>query len=865
MKQKSIAAVTGLAIVTALLLALIYAGCELDIAEEIKAVPFIDPYISKQPASISYYVDDDTSGAALTVTVADWDDADGTLSFQWYKFDSYGDYLNGNATPIPDANSATFNPTGLNPVDGARYYYYVAVTNTNNNVNVTGHVKTRTINSETAIISFNAAGNPAIPIITSQPENVRARFGRPLNAMSIRAQLPEGSSDASELSYQWYQVDLDENGKFTIDPATGMPAMTPLDGETTDSFVPDPVNLQLGDNYFFVKVTHTIGTNSVSEFSAPAKVLVERGLRAAEPVIIGQPKAGLYFDQEEITPLAVAAESTDLGELSYQWYSNTIASSVDGTKVEGAIASSFKPEVGADQSIYYYVVVTNENNNVDGEKTAATASRAVNVRRTTAANASPHSTIQIGDPNDPDNRFNYIRGYGGMEVLWGNFPETYPEETELMYDPNKLGYNMLRIMIPPTNTDIDANMLDATTRLRPHYYDNVKIVNKHGGYVLASPWSPPKEWKSNNSVNGGGILRREYYQQFADYLKAFAQHMYNRGAPIYVISISNEPNYTAGYDGCEWEPEDTAHFFKQVGHFTSGVKGYGGGRQIPRVLVMNGESANTPFFNTGGTTSVGTGGVLMDPDARKYVDLFARHIYGNRPLNLWAAGWDNSNPIEIWMTEHNINSANATAYPNDSTWDYIWRYMNDVDLTMRLNNENAFVWWASKRFYSMVGDGQYGTPEGTALPRGWGLSHYSKYTIDTTRIGFTMTGTTADGITNIGDIDVTTAPVVNGAEGDMDNTTARITAYVSQDGTEISLVMWTPTNTTGSGGINMGTIQINMPDGFLIASATGIRSYKESPQRNVYHEVYNVPVAADRKSAYVTLPASELISVKFTQ
>jgi O-glycosyl hydrolase len=673
------------------------------------------------------------------------------------------------------------------------------------------------------------------------------------------------------LSYQWYQVEIDENGKFVIDTATGLPKMTLLEGETTDSFVPDPANLQLGVNYFFVEVTHTVGTSSVSEFSAPAKVTVLPGLRAAPPVIIEQPKAGLYFDQAAITALTVEAESTDLGTLSYQWYSNTSATTVGGTAASGATGKNFTPVVAADASVYYYVVVTNTNDNVEGEKTAATASRAVNVRRTSAANVGTvHSTIQIGDPADPANRFNYIRGYGGMEVLWGNFPETYPEDTELMYDPNSLGYNMLRVMIPPTDTDIDANMLDAVTRLRPHYYDNVKIVNKYNGYVLASPWSPPKEWKSNNSVNGGGILRREYYQQFADYLKAFAQHMYNRGAPIYAISISNEPNYTAGYDGCEWEPEDTARFFKQVGHFTSGVKGYGGGRQIPRVLVMNGESANTPFFNTGGTTTVGTGGVLMDPDARKYVDLFARHIYGNRPLNLWAAGWDNSNPIEIWMTEHNINSANATAYPNDSTWDYIWRYMNDVDLTMRLNNENAFVWWASKRFYSMVGDGQYGTPEGTALPRGWGLSHYSKYTIDTTRIGFTMTGATADGAaisyTKQADgRDADTNKEVNGAEGDMDNTTARITAYVSQDGSEISLIMWTPTNTTGSGGINMGTIQINMPDGFLIASATGIRSYKESPQRNVYHEVYNVPIAADRKSAYVTLPASEIISVKFTR
>jgi len=860
MKKKKSLVLIGLLLAFALT---VITTCALDVAEEVVPVPFIDPYISKQPASIAYSVNDDTSDAVLEVKVEEWDPNDGTLSFQWYTFASYIDYLNGVVTPV-GANSPIYNPTSLNNAAEGRYYFYVDVTNTNSRVNVEGHPTTRTISSKMAIISFNNPGNPAIPVITSQPENVQARFGQTLNVTSVRVSLPEDTSESSVLTYQWYQLELDEDGKFKQDD-DGNPIITPLEGETNDSFIPNPTILQLGVNYFFVEVTHTVGANSVSEFSAPAKVTVLPGLRASTPVIIEQPKAGLYFGNAPIDKLIVAAESPDGGELTYQWYSNTSATTVGGTPVTGATGADFAPELAAEESVYYYVVVANTNENVEGEQTATQASRAVNVRRTTAAGLAANATIQIGDPDDPANRFNYIRGYGGMEVLWGNFPETYPEETELQYDPNGLGYNILRIMIPPSDTNIDVNMLDAVTRLRPHYYDNVKIVNKYNGYVQAAPWSPPKEWKSNNSVNGGGHLIPAYYPQYANYLKSYAQHMYNRGAPIYVISIQNEPNYIAGYDGCEWEPEDCVAFFKKVGHFTAGVKGFGGGKQIPRVLVMNAESANTPFFNTGGKTAISTPyGVLMDPEAKKYVDLYARHVYGDRTLNLWAAGWDNSDPIEIWMTEHNINSANATGYYNDSTWDYIWRFMNDVDLVMRQNNENAFVWWASKRFYSMVGDGQYGTTEGTALPRGWGLSHYAKYTIDTTRIGFTMTGTTAAG-TDIGDIDITAAPVVNGASGDMDNTTARITAYVSQDGEEISMVLWTPTNTTGGNGIDMGIIEIKMPAGFEINSATGIRSFKESPTQNRFHTVYDVPVAADRKSAFVTLGASELISVRFTK
>jgi hypothetical protein len=275
------------------------------------------------------------------------------------------------------------------------------------------------------------------------------------------------------------------------------------------------------------------------------------------------------------------------------------------------------------------------------------------------------------------------------------------------------------------------------------------------------------------------------------------------------------------------------------------VKGWGGGKQIPRVLTMNGESANNVSVNMA---------AINNAAAFANIDLFGRHVYGDRRTSLWGVLQGSK---EVWMTEHNINSANAAGYYNDSKWDLIWKFLNDVDLVMRLNNENAFIWWAGKRFYSMVGDGQYGTPPGQALPRGWALSHYSKYTIDMTRVATAITGTTLNG-TAVG-------TAVNTDIGDMDNTSARITAYVSQDNSEISLVLWTPTTTSGAEGYDMGTIEITMPAGvFKIASATGIQSYKISDTANEFHAPYEVLVDSTRTKAYVRLERSRIISVKFT-
>jgi len=860
MMKKTLIALIAITLVTAFM-----AGCQMDVAEAEARVVLVEPYITRQPASQTF-----TGGAGnavtLTVGVDEWRSGDGNLSYQWFTFNTITDYLNGQITAIPNATSAQYTPANLNNTAGAKNYFYVEVTNTNNRV--TSGEKSAAIQSNVATISFGETGAPALPVITRQPNNAQARFGRSLNPLSIRAEAPS----TGVLTYLWHRVILDDNGSFTAG-ANGYPVSEPIIAaseeeivyETGIEYQPNPGEMRLGKNYFYVEITNTSGGQTAKELSVPVTINILPGLRAETPTIRIQPKAAVYFTGETIVPLTVEGQSPDFGELTYQWYMNLTANSnKNGTPINGETGASYTPNLTANPNAFYYALVTNTNNRVEGEKTAAAASRAVNVRLTSAANiTNVNSTIQIGSLTDPANRFNYVRGYGGMEVAWANFPETFPEDTELMYDPDRLGFNMLRIMMPVSNVNIDLAMDDLVnvTRRRPHYYDNVKIVNKYGGYVAAAPWSPPKEWKSNNSINGGGILRHEYYAQYGAYLKSFAQHMYNRGAPIYCISIQNEPNYTAGYDGCEWTPNEMRDFFKAVGVFTEGVKGWGGGKQIPRVLTMNGESANNVNINHA---------AIDDPVSYAAIDVFSRHVYGERRTNLWTNRpfVQQQDGKEIWMMEHNINSANAAGYVLDSQWNYIWRFMNDIDLVMRLNNENAFVWWASKRFYSMVGDGQYGTSNGAALPRGWGLSHYAKYTIDMTRIGFTMTGEAVGGaaINFTGDAD--NNPVVNGygisPNTDMDNYTARITAYVSADGSEISMVMWTPTLSNGSSGFDLGNIAIAMPAGFTIGSTTAIKSYSAGNNLNTYQEPYDVQVSADRRTAYVTLNRSQIMSIKFT-
>jgi len=443
---------------------------------------------------------------------------------------------------------------------------------------------------------------------------------------------------------------------------------------------------------------------------------------------------------------------------------------------------------------------------------------------------------------DTSTRYQYVRGFGGMEVGWGNFPRTTTADTELMYNPDTgLGLNILRVMIMPNNTDINATMRELINGDRPDYYENVKIVNKYGGYVLASPWTPPQEWKSNRSTLGNGRLLDRYYRDYANYLRAFSQNMYNNGAPIYAISIQNEPNHEANYDGCLWSPQELRDFHIQTGRFTEGVKGFGRGAEIPSVMIMTASSANHPNIHDA---------TMNNPQSRAVVDIVGRHTYGDR-LNRYAKALDHpDDPKEVWMAEHNINSGLQKG-ELDWTWEYVWKFLNDVDLSIRLNDESAFIWWAAKRFYSYIGDGHCETTNGAILPRGYAVSHYAKFAKEMYRVKLTSEGQLSGGYS-------LTSRFLNSFSDSVDSDTAKATAFVSPDGSTISIVLFTPTYISGEGGVDLGTIKIQLPEDFIIREAKAMRSKKGS-----YAKWEDVKIGEDRNSAFVKMPPSNILSVRF--
>ena len=661
--------------------------------------------------------------------------------------------------------------------------------------------------------------------------------------------------DDGVLSYQWLRYT--DPAAYEEDKGTAASGA----GANTASFSPS-VSTE-GVFFYYVRVTNTLsratGKKTASIKSEPAIVTVSNPNNAAFPSITAVSGSGVYPADANLTVTlgVTVAAPTDGGSLSYKWFKTDEAAATGGTEQGGATSAAFELPNSDAGDYFYYVEVTNTNNGASGRKASSiTSPFAATV---VAANAT--FTVNTSDVKQ------YVRGFGGMYTPWDNAPQEYISDFERMHNPDLLGLNMLRIMIKtdgqdPDSTDIENTMLKMVTgkdgdgKDQKNFYEFVKIANKYNGYVLASPWSPPAVWKTNNDVKGGGTLRENRYRQFAGYLKLFCEIMRDNGAPIYAVSMQNEPTFKAEqYEGCEYTTMEHRDWWVNAGGtvtaegevrpFTWGVAGFGGGQAIPRVLTMTGEAHNnvTPF-HTDPTSAMQTA------DARQFIDIVGRHIYG-AGLNPLSSALRHGR--EVWMTEHNLNSGEGS-YANDSTWNYVWKFMNDVDLTIRLNEDNAFIWWTAKRFYSFIGDGTNGTINGSILPRGWGIAHYAKFAKEMYRVGVTASGRTA------GNVNVSGSNVNSSSFVDNDGVDVKVTAFKSDDGKTISLVMYTPTKPAGDSGVDMGTVRIKLPAGFTVNRATAMRS--TSAARGVMESVI---ICADKNSAIVTLPASNILSVRFVE
>ncbi|MGD0077673.1 MAG: hypothetical protein ABSB91_03490 [Sedimentisphaerales bacterium] len=266
-----------------------------------------------------------------------------------------------------------------------------------------------------------------------------------------------------------------------------------------------------------------------------------------------------------------------------------------------------------------------------------------------------------------------IRGFGGMNFpRWTSGGLTVGQvDTAYGNGPGQIGLTIMRIDIPPSQSDWSGEVSAAARAV------------SDGAIIFATPWSPPASMKTNNSTVDGELSTASY-GDFANWLTDFADYMSSNGAPLYAVSVQNEPDWLPSYESCGYTADQMRAFLDSSASV------------IP-IKVMGPEKTG---FDLNYVSTV-----AASPEC----DIVAIHLYG-------GGGYFSYPGKEYWMTEH---------YTNSGISGNVWPDALDAGIEFHTcltqYNMNAYVWWYIRRSYGFLDE------SGIITKRGYCMSHFAKF------------------------------------------------------------------------------------------------------------------------------------------
>ena len=132
--------------------------------------------------------------------------------------------------------------------------------------------------------------------------------------------------------------------------------------------------------------------------------------------------------------------------------------------------------------------------------------------------------------------------------------------------------------------------------------------------IMGSPWSPPV-WMKDNKQSVGGSLLPEFYDGYANYFVKYVQEMKAEGITIDAVTVQNEPLHPGNNPSLLMLAKDQAEFIKN--HLGPAFEKAGVTTKII-IYDHNADRIDYPLE------------ILNDPEAAKYVDGSAFHLYGGK-------------------------------------------------------------------------------------------------------------------------------------------------------------------------------------------------------------------------------------------
>lgn len=246
------------------------------------------------------------------------------------------------------------------------------------------------------------------------------------------------------------------------------------------------------------------------------------------------------------------------------------------------------------------------------------------------SNPNSFQNIEIDDAQ----KFQYVDGFGytltggSVEVLNRLSPSKRKALLNELFgnDKNSISVSYLRLSVGASDLDSEvfsyndlpegqtdptlskfslARDQDLIAMLKEILTINPKIK------IIAAPWSAPV-WMKDNGKSIGGSLKPEFYGVYANYFVKYIQGMQKEGITIDAITPQNEPLHPGNNPSLYMTSDQQKDFIKN--HMGPAFKA----NHIKTKIVVYDHNCNKPEYATN---------ILSDPEAYKYVDGSAFHLY----------------------------------------------------------------------------------------------------------------------------------------------------------------------------------------------------------------------------------------------
>ncbi|HOK66759.1 MAG TPA: carbohydrate binding domain-containing protein [Anaerohalosphaeraceae bacterium] len=246
--------------------------------------------------------------------------------------------------------------------------------------------------------------------------------------------------------------------------------------------------------------------------------------------------------------------------------------------------------------------------------------------------------------------------------------------------------------------------------------------------VLLSCWSPPAYLKSNGDTANGGTLiggpSNYAYDQLADWFADSITAWNNLGVTIDYLSIQNEPDWTASWDTCRYEPSETSTYAGYNKAFQAVYNELYArfGTAMPKMLAPE----TTGLYGAAGSSPSAYISALLDP-AQAYG--YAHHLYninaGDNPdayltaMQSFRAQWGTKPLFQTeyekatgsWPDAYNLalllhNALTVEQVSAYLYWDLFWGSEGGL---ITLNSTSTYTinsdYWGFKQFSGFIHSG----------------------------------------------------------------------------------------------------------------------------------------------------------------